>query len=315
MSDTLDRKTLAGLRCLVAVAKSDGTLDDTERSEIASAFSGHEDALEQVLQAAFDLDAEIAILADDDVYRRRVYRAAFAVAYADGKATIDEVNTLKRIYPDPGEKTLLQQVVGEAVDTLAPVGILPVADPVQRTHEILEDTFKYSMLSAVVGSNPFPGVAILTDLMVVGFQVKLVRDIGQYWGHELDSESAKSLIGTIVGGAGLRIAVSNLMKFVPGWGSAFGAATSFASTFAVGQVASAYFESGRSLDPNAMRDLFEKAKASGRETYASRKSEIDAVADNYGGELTDLQSQLQAGKMSLDEATAHVDHSVSHTNS
>lgn len=311
MSETLDRKTLAGLRCLVAVAKADGVLDATERAEIAGAFSGHIDALDQVLSSSIDLEAEIAVLADDDAYRRRVYRAAFAVAYADGKATMDEVNALKKIYPDEAESTLFGQVLGEARDTLAPVGILPIADPVARHTEILEDTFKYAVLSAVVGANPFPGIAVLTDLMVVGFQVKLVRDIGQYWGHDLDASSAKSLIGTIAGGAGLRIAVNNLMKFVPGWGSAFGAATSFASTFAVGQVAEAYFESGRSLDPNAMKDLFEKAKADGRSAYEARKSEIDTVSQTMGGELASLRDKLAAGEMSVDEATAHVDQAAS----
>ncbi|MFT4623319.1 MAG: hypothetical protein ACI8PZ_001975 [Myxococcota bacterium] len=310
MSESLDRKTLAGLRCLVAVAKADGSFDASERAEIAVAFAGHEDVLDQVVGTPIDLDAEIAALSDDDGFRRQVYRAAFAVAYADGKATMDEVNTLKRIYPDGGEDSLLSQVLGEARDTLAPMGILPVADPVQRDAEILEDTFKYAVLSAVVGANPFPGVAVLTDLMVVGFQVKLVRDIGQYWGHELDGSSAKSLIGTIAGGAGLRIAVNNLMKFVPGWGSAFGAATSFASTFAVGQVANAYFESGRSLDPDAMKNLFEKAKNEGRQSYQERQADIDAATVTYEGDLAALREKLVAGELSVDEATASIDQAV-----
>lgn len=298
---TLDRKSLARLRLLVAVARADGRLQDEEVALIRDAFANNREDVDATLASEIDVPAEVEALGHD-IERKRVYEAAFAIAYADGRASNDEVNVLHQIYDDKGEDTLLEQVFGEARDTLLPSAILPVADPVQRQAEINEDILKYSVLAGVLGAMPLPGVAIINDVVVVGLQVKLIRDIGQYWGHKVDARAARSLLAGMAGATGMRIAVNNLMRFVPGWGSAFAATTSFATTFAAGRVAERYFSSGATdFDPDAMKKMFEQAKVEGRETFETRKADVDALREAHGAELEALNARLADGSLSREE--------------
>lgn len=303
----LDRKSLARLRLLVAVARADGRLEDAEIALIREAFDRNTKEVDAVLEEEIDVDAEVAAL-EHDIERKRVYEAAFAIAYADGRASGDEVTLLRKIYDNRGEDTLLEQVLGETRDTLLPSAILPVADPVQRQQEVNEDILKYATLAAVLGAVPVPpGLGIINDVAVVGLQVKLVRDIGQYWGHKVSAKAARSLLGSVAGATGMRIAVNNLMRFVPGWGSAFSAATSFASTWAFGRVADAYFASGaKDFDPGAMKKLFEQAKQEGAQAFKERKAEVDAAQEAHGARIAELNAQLGQGTISREEYEAAI---------
>lgn len=301
---TLDRKSLARLRLLVAVGRADGALEDAEITLIREAFDRHLDEVDAVLAEDIDVDAEVAALGHD-IERKRVYEAAFAIAYADGRASGDEVTLLQRIYTDRGEGSLIGQVFGETRDTLLPSSIMPVADPVDRQQEISEDILKYSMLAAVLGAMPLPGLAIINDVVVVGLQIKLVRDIGQYWGHKVDAQAARSLLGGAAGAAGMRIAVNNLMRLVPGWGSAFAAVTSFTTTYAAGRVADAYFSSGaKDFDPDAMKKIFEQAKKEGAAAFEERKSDVDALRETHGARIGALNDQLASGTITRAEYDA-----------
>jgi uncharacterized protein (DUF697 family) len=207
------------------------------------------------------------------------------------------VNLLKKIVPNSGERTLLGQVFGETIDTLVPGRIVAEADPVKRDHEILEDIAKYSILAAVAGAMPVPGLGIIADVAVIGLQAKMVHDIGQYWGHTLDMPAIRAFMGSVVGSAGMRIAVNNLARFVPGWGSAFGAATSFGTTFALGKVAERYFASGRKLDQDELRSLFEGAKYEAQERFDTEEVRIEAARAEHGETLATLNEKLAHGEI------------------
>ena len=129
----------------------------------------------------------------------------------------------------------------------------------------------------MLGAFPIPGVAIATDLAIVAVQVKMVRDIGQYHGHKVDKEGAKSLLYGLGLGTGARIAVNNIVKLVPGWGSAFAAVTSFAATFAVGKVMEKYFADGKKADAAALKKEFQAAQKEGKAAYAEHKDEVAAL--------------------------------------
>lgn len=290
--DNLDQSTLAGFRLLVAVAKADGKIAPEEVEALRDAFGAHRALLDELLEEEIDVAAQVALLASD-AERERVYRSAFALAHVDHHMAHDEVGVLEKIWPEGAEEdSLLEEVLEEVKDTLLPSNIRPIADPARRQDEIEHDTLKYAIISAIVGATPIPGVAIIADAAVIAIQIKLVRDIGQYWGHVIDGPAAKSLLGTAAGGLGVRIAVNNLMRFVPGWGSAFAAATSFASTYAMGRVANAYFAGDQALDDNAMRDLFKKAKAEGEGVYQQKKGDVDAMHAKHGAVIADLGGRV-----------------------
>lgn len=293
--DHVDRKTLAGFRLLVAIARADGRLLDEEIASLKDALAAHPGLLDQLLaEETIDIDVEIGMLATEQD-RERVYRAGFALAHIDDHMAHDEVNLLERIWPDHAEGGIIEEVFGEVKDTLLPSNIRPVADPARRQDEIDHDILKYAIISAIVGATPLPGFGIIADAAVIGIQVKLVRDIGQYWGHTLDGPAAKSLLGSAAGGLGMRIAVNNLARFVPGWGSVFAAGSSFASTYAIGTVANTYFAGGQSLSEDSMRDLFKKASAQGKSVYESERDRVEKLKAEHGQEIVDLGEKV-AGK-------------------
>lgn len=291
----LDRKTLASFRVLVAVARADGQLTDDEKKALRGALGKHSDLIDSLLLEEPKLDEELALL--DEADRKRVYQSAFAVANVDGRASVDEVNLLKRIVPNAGESTLLGQVLGETVDTIVPGRIVAEADPVKRETEVLEDVMKYSVLAAVAGAVPVPGLGIVADLAVIALQTKMVHDIGQYWGHQQDPAAVRAFMGSVVGSAGMRIAVNNLARFVPGWGSAFGAATSFASTFALGKVAERWFASGQQLDRDELKSLFEGAKFEAEQRFDTEEERIAVARAAHGEALAALNDRLATGQI------------------
>lgn len=297
----IDRVTLAGFRLLAAVARADGVVQDGERAALLDALgSEHADLVDELLTQPIDVEAEVALLPDEGT-RAQVYRSAFALAYVDDHMAHDEVGILEKIWPEHPEDNLLMEVLGEVKDTLLPSNIMPVADPALRAAEIDHDILKYSIMAGVVGATPIPVLGILADIAVVGIQLKLTRDIGQYWGHDMDSAAARSLAGAAVGGTTMRFAVNNLARFLPGLGVVVAATSSFASTFALGKVVEAYFAAGRSLSEDDMRDLFKKAKAEGKAAYASHAATIDRTRQTAGPEIEKLAAAAAEKEISTAE--------------
>src|SRR4029079_16296287 len=100
----------------------------------------------------------------------------------------------------------------------------------------------------------------LATMAIVPVQVRMVYKIGKQYGYELDSGHIKDFLATV--GAGLtsqvfegfaKRLVGRLTRTVGGRllgglaGQATGAAVSFATTYALGQVAQRYYSSGRTL--------------------------------------------------------------------
>jgi uncharacterized protein (DUF697 family)/tellurite resistance protein len=301
-----DSEAVAGLRILVAIAQADGTIQDEERAALTAALEGITlpagTTVDSLLAEKVNVEKEMAAVKTPHA-RVDIYESAYGMAYADGKCTKDEqklLDQLKKSWEIPEKQaSFVARIFKETKDTVLPSNIQPIADAEKRKKEITEDVLKYSLLSAVLGAFPIPGVAIATDLAIVAVQVKMVRDIGQYHGHKVDKESAKSLLYGLGLGTGARIAVNNIVKLVPGWGSAFAAVTSFAATFAVGKVMDKYFADGKKADAGALKDDFKAAQKEGKAAYAENKGNIEALAGQRD-KLEQLSNDLKDGKLSLE---------------
>lgn len=151
-----------------------------------------------------------------------------------------------------------------------------------------------------------PGVAIATDLAIVALQLKLVRDVGQYWGHKVDKAAAKTLLGGFGLGTGARIAVSNLAKLVPVWGSAFGATTAFATTWALGKIANRYFETGQKADLAQLKTEMKSMEKAGKDAYAQQKDAIKHKREQSAATLEALNQQRKAGTIGQSEYEAKI---------
>lgn len=303
-----DTEALAGLRILVAIARADGTIHDDERAALSAALDGVKlpdgTTVDSLLAEKVNVEKERTAVKSPDA-RREIFQSAYGMAHADGKCTPDEqaiLDDLKRVWEIPDQQSkLVARIFAETKDTVLPSNIQPIADAGKRAKEINEDVLKYSLLSALLGAFPIPGVAIATDLAVVAIQVKMVRDIGQYHGHKVDKEGAKSLLYGLGLGTGARIAVNNIVKLVPGWGSAFAAVTSFAATYALGRVMDRYFVDGSKADPASLKKEFAAAQKDGKAAYAEHKAKVDSLSTTQKAKLQSLSDELNAGTMSLEK--------------
>jgi uncharacterized protein (DUF697 family) len=300
-----EQEAIASFRMLVCIAHADGKIHEEERNSLEWALRGIElpkgVTLENLLYEETNVDAQLKLIKNPEA-QEACYTSAYAMAHADGDCSTEEkkiIDHIKATYNLPDEKTsVVGRLFSEAKDTVLPSNIKPISDPKKRADEIKEDTFKYSILSGVMGSFPVPGLSIVLDLAVIGVQVKLVRDIGQYYGHQIDKPAAKSLLLGAGVGAGARIAVTNIAKFVPIFGSAVGAAASFASTYAVGKMAVAYFENGCKADMDTLKKAFKDAQKEGGEQYKKNKDVVASKQKEQKATLEKLSNDRKAGKIS-----------------
>ncbi|MCC6551899.1 MAG: DUF533 domain-containing protein [Polyangiaceae bacterium] len=303
-----ESEVLASLRVLVCVAKADGTLHVDERRALAAAIESvplpDEVTLDALLAESRDLDELLAELESREA-RAEIYRSAYSMANADGSCSPEEQALLDRIREylslTAEDTTALQRLFHDSGEGALTSAKKAIEDPEEREAAIRKETLKCAMVSAVLGAFPVPGLAIATDLAVVGLQVTLVRDIGQLWGRTIDRQGAKKVLYGLGLGTGARLAVNNLAKLLPGWGSVVGAATSFASTYALGGVMSKFFARGDEADIEALKSEFKAAEKEGKKVYKESKDEIDAKAAAAKAKLDALNAELESGAVTQAE--------------
>lgn len=300
------QEALASLRVLVATAQADGVLHERERVVLEAALADVElpdgSSPQQLIHETPDLEAAIAQLQSEDA-RRHAYGAAFALARADGEWHPAEAALLERLRTELGieeaQHLRLERLFAELEDDARPAPE-PV-DPSKRADTIAAETRKCAIVSAVLGAFPFPGLSIATDLAVAGLQVGLARDIAKLYGHDFGRDAAKNLLSAFGVGTGARIAVTNLLKFFPGWGSAAGATAAYASSYAVGRTVTKHFEGGDELDVDALRAAFEEAHKAGKRAYAEDREHVEAHRRENAQRLEKLRAQLEAGEITQAE--------------
>lgn len=298
---------LASLKLLIAVARADGVLHDKELEVIKATLAEVElpDGVDAraLLEEEPDVDDAINRLSTDAA-RVHAYGAAFALARVDGEVAEAEtalLENLRRQLEIPDAVQGRMERLFAVIDDSNREGPAAIEDPERRQEAVDAETRKCAIISAVLGAFPFPGLAIATDLAVAGLQIGLARDIGQLYGVDFDRDAARALLGKFGIGTGARIAVTNLLKLFPGWGSAAGAAAAYATTYAVGSAVTTYFEGGDEIDFDSLRSAFETAQRRGREKYKEDAASVDAARRENAARLVELRNQLEAGEITQAE--------------
>jgi uncharacterized protein (DUF697 family) len=131
----------------------------------------------------------------------------------------------------------------------------------------------------------------LAGIAIIPVQLRMVYQIGQRHGQQLDANQAKDLAGTL--GIGVtaqlmegvvRSALGGLAKGIFGGliggatGLAAGAAVTFASTYALGHVANQYYAQGRTLSAADLRALFARFQDEARTIFPKVESQIQQQA-------------------------------------
>jgi len=144
----------------------------------------------------------------------------------------------------------------------------------------------------------------MASLAIIPLQMKLVYRIGQAHGFELDRGHIKDLLATLgVGltgqyleGIGRKLLGGILGKAAGGMvGSigrtATGAAFSFATTYALGQLAKRYYAGGRVMSPTVLKQTFTELTSQGRSMQQQYLPQIEQKASTI--DMSQIMSMVR----------------------
>ncbi len=320
----------AVLTISLLAAYADNEKHDREREQIrqvAEALAQHEQVnlpalYQDVLMRRVQLADTVNQLTSQQA-RDLAYEMAASVCAADGQTSAKEAEFLAQL------KTLLSsnqgspaaaEPVANTVDALAKtVSVAPLGassepvvfddlQPGAAPHPTAADSIpgaaapvKQSTLSTAEMDQKILRAAItngaiellpenLSTLAIIPLQMRLVYQIGQSYGYELDAGHIKDLLATL--GVGLTSqyleqAGRKLLGRVLGGGifgglgkQAVSSGMSFASTYALGHVAVQYYGRGRTLSTDMLKGAYERIMQEGRSLQTQYAPQMQDVARN-----------------------------------
>lgn len=117
---------------------------------------------------------------------------------------------------------------------------------------VIRSTMWWALL---LGAEPIPGL----DLpLLLGMQARMILRLSAIYGENFTAHHARELLTTIAGSLMARYLGMELAKLVPGLGWVVSGIVAALGTLTMGNVAESYFESGRRLAPEQLRQLYQK---------------------------------------------------------
>lgn len=270
----------AFLAIALFAAFADSEKHDRERDEIrriAGSLAGEAGAsdltriYQDVLLKRLHLEAAAAALTDTGE-RQLAYEMAVGVCEADGGLSVaerrflEELKSLLKLDAPPAE--LIEgeaDAIVELSQAAAPGPVIVAQAHVSET-ELDKSILNYSLLNGALELLP----QSWASMAIIPLQIKMVYGIGRAHGVSLDQGHIKEFIAAA--GVGLtsqyleqfgRKLLGGLLGKAAGktFGKAGAAATgiafSFATTYALGQLAKRYYAGGRRMDTALLRDTFQ----------------------------------------------------------
>ena len=270
-------------------AFADGIKDEDEREEVRRIAASLADAAggadlaglyQDVLLKRTSLAGAAAALTETG-QRQLAYEMAMCVCEADGRLCDAERRFLNELKVLLKLDSAVTELVENEIDTLvgemesavppaaaakAAAGPVVAAVPSVSAAELDKSILNYSILNGALELLP----QSWASMAIIPLQVKMVYGIGKSHGVELDQGHIKEFIAAA--GVGLtsqyleqfgRKLLGGLLGKVAGktigklGSAATGMAFSFATTYALGQVARRYYGGGRTMSTAMLRDTFQ----------------------------------------------------------
>jgi uncharacterized protein (DUF697 family)/tellurite resistance protein len=306
-----DRESILTI-CLMA-AFADGNNDERERAEIKRITESLSDGTDfntaalyqKVLQKQVFLEGVTNKLSTHES-RQLAFEMAVCVCDADGghsqveKAFLDKLR--EQLGLDVAKSTaFMNDAAAIASAPVAPVTSAAAAEntvepkfaSTMTDAEMDKMILNYSILNGALELLP----QSLASMAIIPLQMKMVYRLGKLHGFELDRSSIKDFLATLGVGLtsqyveqiGRRLMGGLLGKIAGGIGrglgsAATGSAFSFASTYALGQVAKRYYAGGRTINTDALKSSF-----------SGLLSEAKSIQTRY---LPDIQQRAKTLDMS-----------------
>ncbi len=293
--------------CLMA-AFADGGNDDRERAELKRVAEGLAPGAvvdvaaiyQQVLLTKPDLPVVAAALTTPE-HRQFAYEMAVGICNADGVTSPNEREFLARLAQVLGLDAGAAQNATQQAEAMASAplggaaGGAVIAAVPANVAELDKTILNASILNGALELLP----QSLASMAIIPLQMKMVYGIGKAYGYELDRGHITDLLATM--GVGLtsqyveqfgRKLLGGLLGKIGGGllggvGSlGTGAAFSFATTYALGQVAKRYYSGGRSIDAAGLQ-----------QTFAAMLGEAKQLQGKYTGQIAEQARTLDVNKL------------------
>ena len=289
MMNTAEQRAV--LNIMVHAALADGRKSDVERTAVrdaAESLAGEGGAAlagvyqDVLLKRVTVADAAAALPSIE--HRQLAYEMAVCVCDADGVQDAPEqafLAELRRTLGLEGDATAA--AAAAQADAIAEAAYIPAPRPAAGSGvrvpsrvpeaELDKSILNYSILNGALELLP----QSWASMAIIPLQVRMVYKIGQAHGVELDQGHVKEFIATV--GVGLtsqyveqigRKLIGGLLGKVAGRAigglgrAATGAAFSFATTYALGQLAKRYYAGGRVMSTDLLRSTFQELLASAK---------------------------------------------------
>lgn len=301
--------------CLVALsaAFADGAKSESERAQFRGLLEQLElpNAAQLVSKVLLDrsaLSTAIAGLTSTES-RTLAYEMAVCLVEADGHRNAAEAQFLAtlasqlQLPPEQSAGAL------ERVDAMAAVAALPVAAPAPSTpatravDPALETTIRRTAILA--GALELLPQSAAT-LAVLPVQTHLVYRVGRHHGYTLDAGHVKEFLGVLGLGLASQAVEGVARKLLGGLvrraGGSFagtiaavstGPVVTFASTYALGQLAQRYYSGGRTLSALQLKENFRELLGAARTQGAGLLPEIQERARSLN--LSQLPALVRGG--------------------
>ncbi|MDQ5917512.1 MAG: hypothetical protein QG660_621 [Pseudomonadota bacterium] len=308
-----DQKAILAIALHAAFA--DGAKDDREREEvrrISESLASSASAIDlraiyqDVLLKRFTLDQAVAALADDGL-RHYAYEMALCVCEADGQTTVAERSFLDQLKVSLGlggeEARGIEREMYPFVAATSSLTAFATSD--NDSAALDRSILNYALLNGALELLP----QSWASMAIIPLQIKMVYGIGQAHGVTLDQGHIKEFIAAA--GVGLtsqyleqmgRKLLGGLLGKAAGKtfgkiGSATtGMAFSFATTYALGQVAKRYYAGGRVMNTEMLRDTFQNLLGPAKQLQSQYLPQIQQKAATLdAGQVIEIIRGQQAG--------------------
>ena len=274
--------------CLLAAA-ADNYADDRERAavqRVADSLGGAD--LDEVARGSRDLASVVSALGTQEE-KQQAYDAAVGIVNADGASSMREREFLAKLSQALGLNAQASQSLERQASAVAAVppsssaldGALVSAIPASSA-DLDAMILNYSILNGALELLP----QTLASMAIIPLQMRMVYRIGKAHGFELDQGHIKDLLATL--GVGLtsqyleqfgRKLVGGLLGKVGGLMGGIGSATtgaafSFATTYALGQVAKRYYAGGRTIDTAGLQQSFSEMLGRAKQLQGNYTAQI-----------------------------------------
>lgn len=284
--------TLA-IALFAAFADGDRCEPERARIDLIAADLGWEDLSEisrRILMGKLSLAGAVAGLKETEE-RETAYELARAVCEVDGELSAHETAFLQELRGLFGLDSERSRHLDDEVDSLALAPLAPSSVTALETPPPLPAAppdqdgmiLRYAILNGALELLP----ETLATMAIVPLQMKMVYRIGKAHGAELDRASIKEFLATAGLGLGSQMLEGFARKWVGGLGKKVGgkkagkvanqvtgSAFSFASTWAIGHLATNYYAGGRRFGTAEMKAAYEPLLAKAKELHPRYLPEI-----------------------------------------